>query len=78
MVYRTKTYIAGDWDHDRDAVVQLYKWKNGNKWNFDFLYAYDISTRYKLTSLASRCISISINKSTNHNTGSGDRTIQSV
>lgn len=36
MAYRTKTYIAGDWDHDRDAVEQIYKWKNGNKWNLDF------------------------------------------
>lgn len=27
MAYRTKTYIAGEWDHDRDAVEQLYKWK---------------------------------------------------
>lgn len=30
MAYRTKTYIAGDWDHDRDAVEQIHKW------NLDF------------------------------------------
>lgn len=29
MANRTKTYIAGDWDHDKDAVDQLYKWKEG-------------------------------------------------
>lgn len=27
MVYRTKTYIAADWDGDKNAVEQLYKWK---------------------------------------------------
>ena len=27
MNYRTKTYIAADWDHDEDAVKELYKWK---------------------------------------------------
>lgn len=25
MVYRTRTYIAADWDHDFDAVEQLRK-----------------------------------------------------
>ena len=42
MAYRTKTYIAGDWDHDRDAVEQIYKWKNGNKWNLDFYDAHEL------------------------------------
>jgi len=36
MAYRNKTYIAGDWDHDHDAVEQIYKWKNGFKWSLDF------------------------------------------
>lgn len=30
MAYRTKTYIAADWDGDKNAVEQLYKWKNSN------------------------------------------------
>lgn len=25
--YRTKTYIAGDWDGDSDAINKLYEWK---------------------------------------------------
>ena len=25
MGYRTKTYIAGDWSEDQDAIDQLYK-----------------------------------------------------
>ena len=24
VTYRTRTYIAGDWDHDKDAVDQLH------------------------------------------------------
>lgn len=26
MAYRTRTYIAGDWTGDKDAIDQLYKW----------------------------------------------------
>ena len=28
MTYRTKTYIAGDWTEDKDAIDQLHKWNN--------------------------------------------------
>jgi len=43
MAYRTKTYIAGDWDGDSDAVEQLYKWKNSNYWSLDFQDAHDLT-----------------------------------
>lgn len=43
MVYRTKTYIAADWDHDKDAIDQLYKWKNGQKWSLDFHDAHELT-----------------------------------
>lgn len=36
MAYRNKTYIAGDWDNDHDAVEQIYKWKDSNRWGLDF------------------------------------------
>lgn len=36
MAYRNKTYIAGDWDNDYDAVDRIYKWKDSNKWSLDF------------------------------------------
>lgn len=42
MMYRTKTYIAGDWDNDKDAVEQIYKWKDGRKWNLDFSDAHEL------------------------------------
>jgi hypothetical protein len=28
MSYRTKTYLAGDWDGDKDLVEQLHKWND--------------------------------------------------
>ena len=41
--YRTKTYIAADWTGDKDAVDQLYKWKEGNKWSLTFVDAHDLT-----------------------------------
>ena len=43
MAYRTKTYIAADWDGDSDAVEQLYKWKNSNYWSLEFHDAHDLT-----------------------------------
>lgn len=40
MPYRTKTYIAGEWDGDNDAIEQLYKWNDGDKWAFHFIDAH--------------------------------------
>lgn len=40
---RTKTYIAGDWDHDKDAIDQLYKWNDSNKWGLSFSDAHDLT-----------------------------------
>lgn len=41
MPYRTKTYIAGDWEHDILAIDKLYQWKNNNNLNFDFIDAHE-------------------------------------
>ena len=43
MVYRTKTYIAGDWDGDKDAVEQLRKWNDSNFWSLSFTDAHDLT-----------------------------------
>ena len=43
MVYRTKTYIAGDWTGDKDAIDQLYKWNNSNYWSLHFTDAHDLT-----------------------------------
>ena len=47
---RTKTYIAADFDHDKDAVDQLYDWKNNKSLSFDFQDAHDL-TQARDTSL---------------------------
>lgn len=41
MVYRTKTYIAGDWTGDKDAIDKLYSWKNSDFYNLDFVDAHE-------------------------------------
>lgn len=43
MAYRTKTYIAADWDGDHDAVEQLHKWNDGEYWSLSFTDAHDIT-----------------------------------
>ena len=43
-VYRTRTYIAADFDHDKDAVDQLHKWNDSNYWSLSFTDAHDLQT----------------------------------
>ena len=42
MVYSTKTYIAAEWDGDKDAVEQLKKWNDSNYWGISFNDAHDL------------------------------------
>ena len=44
MVYRTRTYIAADWDHDKDAVEQLRKWNDSKYWSLSFTDAHDLTS----------------------------------
>lgn len=41
-IYRTRTYISADFDHDRDAVDQLLKWNDSNYWSLSFTNAHDL------------------------------------
>lgn len=43
-IYRTRTYIAADFDHDRNAVDQLYKWNDSNYWGLSFTDAHSLQT----------------------------------
>lgn len=43
MGYRTKTYIAAEWDGDKDAVEQLHKWNDGQKWSLSFSDAHQVT-----------------------------------
>ena len=47
---RTKTYIAGDWDGDSDAIKQLYEWKKDKLLDFNFVDVHDL-TQSRDTSL---------------------------
>lgn len=44
VTYRTRTYIAGDWDHDKDAVDQLHKWNDSKYWSLSFTDAHDLTS----------------------------------
>ena len=46
MSYRTKTYIAGDWTGDSDAITQLMKWNEGDKWALHFLDVHSYTSSY--------------------------------
>jgi len=43
MAYRTRTYIAADWDGDKNAIEQLHKWNDGMKWSLSFTDAHDLT-----------------------------------
>lgn len=43
MGYRTKTYIAGDWTGDSDAIEKLHKWNDSDHWGLSFQDAHDIT-----------------------------------
>lgn len=43
MTYRTKTYIAGDWTGDKDAIDKLYQWNDSNYWSLSFTNAHDLT-----------------------------------
>jgi len=43
MAYRTKTYLAAEWDGDKDAIVQLHKWKNSKYWGLTFTDAHELT-----------------------------------
>ena len=43
-IYKTRTYIAGDWDNDKDAVDQLRKWNDSNHWSLSFTDAHDLTS----------------------------------
>lgn len=43
MPYRTRTYIAGDWTGDADAIQQLYKWNDSDHLNLSFTDAHELT-----------------------------------
>lgn len=50
MHYRTRTYIAGDWETDQNIVQQLRKWNDSYYWSLSFTDAHEL-TQARDTSL---------------------------
>lgn len=42
MTYRTRTYIAAEWDGDSDLVDTLRKWNESEHWGLHFNDAHDL------------------------------------
>ncbi|WP_429019858.1 TIR domain-containing protein [Aeromonas allosaccharophila] len=43
MVYRTRTYIAGEWDGDQDAIQRLHAWNDSKHLNLSFTDAHELT-----------------------------------
>ena len=43
MVYRTKTYIAGDWTGDSDLINKLNEWNNSKQLGLSFVNVHEVS-----------------------------------
>lgn len=41
--YRTRTYLAADWDGDKSAIDKLHEWNEGEKWSLSFTDAHDLT-----------------------------------
>ena len=50
MAYRTKTYIAGDWDGDKELIDKLYEWNEKDNLSLSFSDAHSY-TQARDTSL---------------------------
>lgn len=50
MVYRTRTYIAGDWTGDEDLISALQRWNESSYWGISFIDAHEL-TQARDTSL---------------------------
>ena len=42
--YRTKTYVAGAWTEDQDAIEELYKWNESAKYELSFVNVHDFKS----------------------------------
>lgn len=43
MVYRTRTYLAGDWTGDQNAIQQLKNWNQSEHLNLTFTDAHELT-----------------------------------
>lgn len=52
MKRRTQTYVAGDWDGDKDAIQQLKKWNESDHWSLSF---YDVHEKTQSRDNSQNC-----------------------
>lgn len=45
-VYRTKTFISGDWTGDQDLISKLKDWNNNNNLGLSFIDVHDLTQSY--------------------------------
>ena len=43
MAYRTRTYLAGDWEHDKEVIDKLRSWNDSDYWGLSFSDAHDLT-----------------------------------
>ena len=43
MVYRTKTYIAGDWTGDSDLIQKLEEWNKSDYFALSFVNVHEVT-----------------------------------
>lgn len=46
MYYRTRTYIAGDWDGDKDLIEYIYRCNENDRWSLNFSDAHKLTQSY--------------------------------
>ena len=44
MSYRTKTYLAGDWDGDRDLIDKLHEWNDSERLALSFTDVHEFTS----------------------------------
>ena len=43
FVYRTKTYLAGDWTGDKDLIDKLHEWNNNDNLALSFVDVHELT-----------------------------------
>ncbi len=53
LVYRTKTYLAGDWSGDHDAIEKIHEWNKSDKYNLHFQDVHSYTSSYDTSNYCS-------------------------
>ena len=53
LKYRTKTYLAGDWSGDIDAIEKIHTWNESDKYSLHFKDVHDYTSSYDTSNYCS-------------------------